>query len=319
MRCLKPIRLNQPDVYRHTPYSYVPCGRCEACLSNKRREWLFRLRKEHLFSTSGDFITLTYDDAHLPRDGLLNKKHVQDFLKRFRKAIHPYKIRYFVVGEYGEKLGRPHYHLLLFNLPRFFDLKGLLRKTWTFCDVNQWNLPGVIGTITDASLNYCAKYVVSNSGDVPYKFRTFMLCSRKPGIGGQVLNDKLVDYLKQGKLKNIVRDVGGFPLLLPRYYCDKIFNEREKIIFKEQLINYERENEEKWRDRYGERFGLQQIAVNEQRASHVKRTAKKYVSPYTGLPMPKTKAEEAHRTAKSAIAEYQRGIEESFEKGIFEW
>lgn len=321
MRCFKPIRLNQPDIYRGTSYSYVPCGKCEACLSNKRREWLYRLRRENLMSTSGDFVTLTYDDDHLPRDGLLCKKHVQDFLKRFRKLIYPYKIRYFIVGEYGEQFGRPHYHMLLFNLPRFFDLKGLLIKSWTLCSPTQWSMPNVIGEITDASINYCAKYCVSNSNEVPYKFRTFMLSSRKPGIGGTISIEKLSSHMREGTLTNVIRDVGGYPLLLPRYYSDKIFNEEEKVELKEQLIEHEREQECKWRERYGTRqnAGIQQIAVNGQRAQKVKRTAKKYVSPYAGLPLPKTKSEEAKLKTKSAIESHIRGIEESLKKGVLEW
>lgn len=40
---------------------------------------------------------------------------VQRFLKRLRKAIYPRKVRYFLVGEYGEEKQRPHYHLALFG------------------------------------------------------------------------------------------------------------------------------------------------------------------------------------------------------------
>jgi hypothetical protein len=61
------------------------------------------------------FITLTYDDRNLPNDHSLNKKHFQNFLKRFRKAIHPQKIRYFMCGEYGDDTWRPHYHAIIFG------------------------------------------------------------------------------------------------------------------------------------------------------------------------------------------------------------
>lgn len=80
------------------------------------------------------FITLTYNDQHLPPGGTLIKKHFWDFAKRLRRFIEPRKIRIFYCGEYGEQckscersrrkcicpkfepgLGRPHFHALLFG------------------------------------------------------------------------------------------------------------------------------------------------------------------------------------------------------------
>lgn len=64
------------------------------------------------------FVTLTYNDNHLPLlpDGLgtVVPRHLQLFLKRLRKQI-PTPIRFFAVGEYGNETWRPHYHLALFN------------------------------------------------------------------------------------------------------------------------------------------------------------------------------------------------------------
>ena len=61
-----------------------------------------------------------------PADGSLNLRHVQLFLKRLRKKFTGVKIRFFCCGEYGPKLGRPHYHLILFGLD--FDDKILFKK-----------------------------------------------------------------------------------------------------------------------------------------------------------------------------------------------
>jgi len=60
------------------------------------------------------FITLTYSDENLPAKSSLKKKHLQLFLKKLRKRLKS-KIRYFAVGEYGDRKGRPHYHLILFG------------------------------------------------------------------------------------------------------------------------------------------------------------------------------------------------------------
>lgn len=75
------------------------------------------------------FLTLTYDDEHLPFGGTLVKEHIQDFFKRLRWHIGTKKLRYYVVGEYGSQcpdhelidcpacggLQRPHYHAIIFG------------------------------------------------------------------------------------------------------------------------------------------------------------------------------------------------------------
>lgn len=61
------------------------------------------------------FITLTYDDDHLPEFNNLDKEAMPLFFKRLRKALSPKKIRFYYVGEYGDQTGRPHYHALIFG------------------------------------------------------------------------------------------------------------------------------------------------------------------------------------------------------------
>ena len=61
----------------------------------------------HMFNS---FVTLTYDDDHLPEYNSLNYKHFQDFMKRLRKSHNG--VRFYMCGEYGEDFSRPHYHAL---------------------------------------------------------------------------------------------------------------------------------------------------------------------------------------------------------------
>lgn len=74
---------------------------------------------ESLGHERSSFITLTYDDAFLPRGGNLQPKEVTDWLKRLRSVLAdqkpPVRVRYFLSGEYGEISLRPHYHLALFG------------------------------------------------------------------------------------------------------------------------------------------------------------------------------------------------------------
>jgi hypothetical protein len=62
-------------------------------------------------------LTLTYDNDHLPPDASLVKRDYQLFLMRFRKCFSAYKIKYLLVGEYGDKSLRPHFHLVVFGIP----------------------------------------------------------------------------------------------------------------------------------------------------------------------------------------------------------
>lgn len=232
MKCLSPVKIRNPN-WDTRPWQYrylkVPCGKCTACLSNKRREWSFRLEKEVEVSSSAFFITLTYDNDNCPI--CVNKKDCQNFLKRFRKSIEPHRIRYFLVSEYGDEIGRPHYHLLLFNYP--FDLPSLratLKKTWCLCSPDWFDRNDTVKPAHPANINYVAKYCLSNlDNDDPFS-RTFMLSSRRPGIGLSYLTPAMVNYLK-GRLDGSTVH-HGFPMSLPRYYTDKVFDEYEKETMK---------------------------------------------------------------------------------------
>lgn len=232
MTCLSPVEILNPN-YGLLPYAgrtmFVPCGKCSACLSQRRQMWSFRLQQEEKYSDSAFFVTLTYDDAHVP--DRVNKEDVQKFLKRFRKRISPHRVRYFLVSEYGEQFGRPHYHMLLFNYP--FDRDTLindLKVTWQLCDPLQFDYPDVVGDVTPNSISYVCKYALANIISDNPDDHCFMLCSRRPGIGLQFLSPAMVNYLKM-HLGDQVKEEGGVSLNLPRYY-EKAFTPMEKIRLK---------------------------------------------------------------------------------------
>ena len=141
----------------------LPCGQCIGCRIRRAEEWATRCVHEASLHDDNCFITLTYDDDHLPWDGSLNKEHFQKFMKRLRFHFRPKTIRYFACGEYGEQLSRPHYHALLFN--HDFDDKELwssrddiktyvsetLEKIWPFGF-------STIGEVNWETAAYCARY-----------------------------------------------------------------------------------------------------------------------------------------------------------------
>lgn len=162
MNCPKP-----KWVFPNAKGVLVPCGKCPACLSNKRNEWSFRLMEEVKRSTSAAFITLTYHPKFVPDSGV-SKRHVQLFLKRLRKnQKNGKKIRYYFVAEYGSKTGRPHYHSILFNAE---GGEEAIRKAWMLKDSEI----GLIhyGKVTEASIRYVTKYVIQKSDLIFEKKKT---------------------------------------------------------------------------------------------------------------------------------------------------
>lgn len=103
---------------------FMPCKQCIGCRLENSRQWATRLMHEAKSHPKACFLTLTYDDNNLPTDQSLNKTHLQTFIKDLRARMSYYgkeKIKFFAVGEYGEKTQRPHYHLCLYGP---FDTHG---------------------------------------------------------------------------------------------------------------------------------------------------------------------------------------------------
>lgn len=172
----------------------LPCGRCMGCRLERSRQWAVRCVHESKCYDDNCFVTLTFSPEHVPKDGSLSRKHVQDFLKRLRFRFSDIKIRVFYCGEYGDQLGRPHYHLCLFN----FDFKDRVKfkrvnDFWYYSsDVlsNLW--PFGHSTCCDFSFEtaayvarYCTKKVTGSQAESHYEGRVpeFAGMSLKPGIG----------------------------------------------------------------------------------------------------------------------------------------
>lgn len=207
MRCIQPLvawsasRLNRNGkrniVFRpeagalYRPLG-LPCGTCVACLLERSRQWAVRCTHEASLSESNCFVTLTYDDEHLPWASSLYGRDVQLFLKRLRKEFSDETIRYFLCGEYGERFGRPHYHLLLFGFD--FSDKVILgsrrgQSIWRSpCLERLWPYGrSEIGSVTFESAAYVARYVMKKQvkRDAVDELREpeFIRMSLKPGVG----------------------------------------------------------------------------------------------------------------------------------------
>ena len=143
----------------------LACGQCTGCRSEYSRQWAMRIVLEQSLWLNNIFITLTYDNNHLPGHNTLIKKDFQDFMKRLRwnkQSTKENPVRFFHCGEYGDKFGRPHYHAILFNT-NFSDRKQLLgHKGLTTSDTlsKLWGKGhSSIGDVTFQSAAYVAGYV----------------------------------------------------------------------------------------------------------------------------------------------------------------
>lgn len=96
-------------------YVELPCGQCLHCRLSYSRHWAVRCMHESQMHTDNIFLTLTYAPEHLPAHGSLDKKAVPAFMADLRREIGHKNIKYFHCGEYGDKLSRPHYHVLIFG------------------------------------------------------------------------------------------------------------------------------------------------------------------------------------------------------------
>jgi len=106
------ITFKAKDGYYDLPLQ-LACGQCRGCRLRRTRDWAIRAIHEAGMHERNSFVTLTYDDKHLPQDYGLVVKHWQSFAKRLRKQMGPF--RFLHCGEYGDAKLRPHYHACLFG------------------------------------------------------------------------------------------------------------------------------------------------------------------------------------------------------------
>lgn len=211
----------------------VPCGQCSGCRLERSRMWAIRCHHEASLYENNVFVTLTYNDKHLPTDMSVDVKELQGFMKRLRKHYSGQKIRFYGCGEYGDQYGRPHYHALLFN-HEFTD-----KEPWKKLKENMlWRSPilekiwpyghSSIGTVNFKSAGYVARYIMKKIngdpasehyaytdqyGEIHQRKPEFTNMSRKPGIGA--------DWLQKYKMDVYPEDfivIEGKKMRPPRYY-----------------------------------------------------------------------------------------------------
>lgn len=228
------------DGQEYTEYIELPCGKCLGCKLDYSRQWADRCLLEMQYHEQNTFVTLTYDDDHLPmvtwKDDVddswrssasLHRRDVQLFLKRLRKK-YGNGIRFFGSGEYGDSTMRPHYHLILFGFspPDLVEFgKSKLGDTYYRSDslTELWSAGHVlVAKVTWKSCAYVARYVtkkISSYRDEAYAelglVPPFSMMSRRPGIGRKYFDEH--DVFAYDSIQVSTED-GGRTIYPPRYF-----------------------------------------------------------------------------------------------------
>jgi hypothetical protein len=182
---------------------------------------------EALCHPVSSFITLTYRPDEYPVDGSLQPNHTKNWLKRLRRRMEPDTIRYFLVGEYGEKTERAHYHAALFGYPPCLsgNMGGRRGCNCSSCTgiSETWGKGNVfVGSLTPDSAGYIAGYVTKKmTNGKNEKVQEFLKgrhpeyarMSLKPGIGAPAV-DKIVEMLETDLGCSIIENEGDVPSVL---------------------------------------------------------------------------------------------------------
>lgn len=189
----------------------VPCGKCTGCRADQALMWSIRAYHESTLHTQNSFVTLTYDEKHLPVDAKLDKAHLQLFFKRFRRSGN--RVRYFACGEYGEQSRRPHYHAIIFGQDFLGDAIRINDQLYSSPFLaERWGLGFVsVAPVNMQSICYVCGYTQKKAGDPD----TFTLMSRRPGIGHDWLDKYKVDLLHEG-----VVTIEGREYPVPKRYLE---------------------------------------------------------------------------------------------------
>lgn len=226
----------------HPTHGVTRCGQCMECRLAYSREWAIRITHEAQMHSRNCFLTLTYDDAHLPRFGQLLKRDLQLFFKRLRERTGPF--RYVATGEYGELHRRPHFHMAIFGKDFADDsieygegIRGdKIYVSPTVASVwgnSVFPFGHTIGGLTFESAAYIGRYItkrISGPGASPLPLACdpetgemvmpnpeFLVCSK--GIGK--------DWFKRYFITDVfpharVITAQGTPAPVPRYYKEML-------------------------------------------------------------------------------------------------
>ena len=248
----------------------VACGHCYACALNYSAEWATRIMLESKKYECNYWVTLTYDQEHLPiaekivlgdeifenvgdikwSEGCLVEQHMVTFLNSLRKHLErTYKhkgVKYYYAGEYGSVTNRPHYHIILMNCPlditQFYGthIDQNYKAHWKSHELERFWDKGMIDICelewSDAAYTarYCSKKLFKTTSDRGYceegKIPEFVRMSK--GIGMDYFNENMEKIYKiDGLVAKTVK--GNVTQVKPPRAYDKKLKELNPELYEE--------------------------------------------------------------------------------------
>lgn len=249
----------------------LPCSSCILCRLERSKIWAARLMHEKKFSENAAFLTLTYDDEHITPDYGLVSNEFSKFMKRLRRKLDyegkEHKLRYFSVGEYGDRYGRPHYHAAIFG----FDDTGRVEEAPSRTGCSQYSHPtydsawgkGLVrySELTFESAAYVARYSLkklSGDGEKAYsdgRLKEFMRCSK--GIGKEWFQNYSGDAYPTDSI-TIIRQGSSIQTKVPRTY-DRWLEKEDPALYeaviqarKDAAVEVDSDSYDDWLESYRE-------------------------------------------------------------------
>lgn len=214
----------------------VPCGKCPECLKRRTASWGMRLEKECLRWQKLYFLTLTYDNDHLPitpngfmtlhrpspiisEDGTVVSRpasHVTLFLKRVRKASAA--LRYYMCGEYGTHGKRPHYHVIMFCSEA--TTQDVILRSWEHGDVH-------FGDVNPASIRYVVQYLDKGTWRPAHSRddRVPEYSTMSNGLGSNMMTPQMVRHMLADPSRSYLYNSDGYKVATPRYYKKRLYDQ----------------------------------------------------------------------------------------------
>lgn len=247
--------------YRPAENVEYPCGKCKACLVNRRRMWTARICLESMFHEHNSFVTLTIADVPRGHHGPPRREAwevmpvlLREFVRSLRRA--GFKVRYYGAGEYGDGGGRPHYHVALFGLPAFDG--DFYSAHWRYGSVHA-------GSLTKQSAQYIAGYVckkISSTSIFGPRHPEFAAMSRHPGIGHTAISvvaanfnassvrDGAVDVPAAVRIAGSILPIGQYARRLVRVACgmERTMSQEARMIMLAEYLSVDRGLRERRRE-----------------------------------------------------------------------
>lgn len=227
LRCIRPF-------YNRKTGQFYSCGTCPQCRKAKKQEWVMRCSHEAIsYDWKVAYITLTYHPKHMTYlkgvkfnkydvGGNLVRKHLDDYIKRVRKAFEGRQLKVFACGEYGSKKWRPHYHCAIYGVDT--SELPILADKWHYGLAYYDDCP-----VTSKVFGYIVGYVAKKMIDT--KMTKYLDVGRQPpflyrskGLGATWCDKHMDNWIE-------TMQIGwqGRQCSVPRYYVIRALKSEGKI------------------------------------------------------------------------------------------